>query len=416
MATTRQTLKDYFKKYATPTEAQFAALIDSFVHKDEDSLTQSKIDGLTAALNGKVSTQDLGTAVATAVAETLQGGNLEVTPAAHEHAVSDISGLGARLTTLETSKADYEAFKTLVTAFLNDADVSDTTINRWKELEDFLAGITDSDTLAGMLQALKAEILAEVPQPQTGNYLKQIADLDAYTEAQEGEIVQYVGSTTENYRRGFCYERVVEIDDTTVGDPISWTSPLYRYTLGGKTYIKPYNADISTSSHMGYLLKKGSSDDYSDAGFCFYVADDYAINEGIKAYENDEKNYFPYGFFGSVLTPIEVQGTDVVVGSIVRPTEGRQRAQFIIRESDSRLFFLLECNRGGKNVILLTPAYEGEKCDPISNETEYYCFDDRNYAEVLNENYTANPICRVEVQNATSIATWQPIATSPVVS
>ena len=117
-----------------------------------------------------------------------------------------------------------------------------------------------------------------------------------------------------------------------------------------------------------------------------------------------------------MLTPIEVQGTDIVVGSIVRPSEGRLRAQFIIRESDSRLFFLLECNSGGKNVILLTPAYEGEKCDPTSNETEYYYFDDRSYAEVLNENYTANPICRVEAQNATSIATWQPIATSPVVS
>lgn len=206
MAATRTVLKQYFKKYATPTEEQFAALIDAFVHKDEDSLTQSKIDGLTAALESKVSSSDLQTAVEAAVAETLQGGNLEVTPAAHEHAVSDISGLGARLTTLETSKADYEAFKALVTAFLNDADVQDTTINRWKELEDFLNGITDSDTLTGMLQALKAEILAEVPQPQTGNYLEQVTNLDTYTDAQNGKIVQYVGETNEKYHRGMFYE------------------------------------------------------------------------------------------------------------------------------------------------------------------------------------------------------------------
>ena len=98
MAATRTVLKQYFKKYATPTEEQFAALIDAFVHKDEDSLTQSKIDGLTAALESKVSSSDLASAVATAVEETLQGGNIEVTPAAHQHAIADVEGLQAFVT------------------------------------------------------------------------------------------------------------------------------------------------------------------------------------------------------------------------------------------------------------------------------------------------------------------------------
>jgi hypothetical protein len=196
MAATRTALKQYFKKYATPTEEQFAALIDAFVHKDEDSLTQSKIDGLTAALESKVSSSDLASAVATAVEETLQNGNIETTPAAHQHAIADVEGL--------------QAFVTKVNNFLESADVSDETINRWVEIESFLTGITDQETLAGLLLQLKNEILAQIPEPQTGNYLKQISDLDAYTDAQEGEIVQYVGSTTENYRRGFCYERVVE--------------------------------------------------------------------------------------------------------------------------------------------------------------------------------------------------------------
>lgn len=150
MAATRTALKQYFKKYATPTEEQFAALIDAFVHKDEDSLTQSKIDGLTAALENKVSSSDLASAVASAVVETLQGGNIEVTPAAHQHAIADVEGLQA--------------------------------------------------------------ILATIP---TGNYLKQISDLDAYTEAQEGEIVQYVGTSTADYTRGFCYERVVKASPIT---------------------------------------------------------------------------------------------------------------------------------------------------------------------------------------------------------
>ena len=281
MATTRQTLKDYFKKYATPTEAQFAALIDSFVHKDEDSLTQEKIDGLTAALNDKVSSSELQTAVEAAVAETLQGGNLEVTPAAHEHAVSDISGLGARLTTLETSKADYEAFKTLVTAFLNDADVSDTTINRWKELKDFLAGITDSDTLAGMLQALKAEILAEVPQPQTGNYLEQVTDMAAALQTAEvGKIVQYVGQSDAEYTRGLCYEKkegdpIVIPAGKYVMHPIIWANDPYpnmadhelEAQIAGKTlvlsdetiiywYSEDWGAVMSENPTVGDLVKR----------------------------------------------------------------------------------------------------------------------------------------------------------------
>ncbi len=265
MAATRTALKEYFKKYATPTEEQFAALIDAFVHKDEDSLTQSKIDGLTAALESKVSSSDLASAVATAVAETLQGGDIEVTPAAHQHAVSDISGLGDRLNTLETSKADYEAFKTLVTAFLNDADVSDTTINRWKELEDFLSGITDSDTLSGMLQALKAEILAEVPQPQTGNYLEQVTDMAAALQTAEvGKIVQYVGQSDAEYTRGLCYEKVFLEKETTIFNEIEYndgnTYQLYLRQnfcdLNGnkKKIYGPSSQFLSNHSEWAYLL------------------------------------------------------------------------------------------------------------------------------------------------------------------
>lgn len=221
MAATRTTLKQYFKKYATPTEEQFAALIDAFVHKDEDSLTQSKIDGLTAALESKVSSSDLASAVATAVEETLQGGNIEVTPAAHNHAIADVKGL--------------QAFVNKVNNFLESADVSDETINRWAEIETFLTGITDQETLAGLLLNLKNEILAQIPEPQTGNYLKQISDLDAYTEAQEGEIVQYVGSTTENYTRGFCYERVMKGQQITTFNEIPFNDG-YSYSMSTTRY------------------------------------------------------------------------------------------------------------------------------------------------------------------------------------
>lgn len=198
--TPRETLKQYFRKYALPTEAQFWELIDAFVHKDEDMLTQEKIDGLVAALKGKASTADLDSfeAEIRAAVEGAGGGS---------------SDLNERLTAVEETldtkvdTTDYAAFKERIESFLEDADASDETINKWKEVENFLDGITDTKTLAGMLADLKAEIVALIPQQEQGNFVKQVADLDGYSEAQDGEIVQYVGQTSENYTRGFFYER-----------------------------------------------------------------------------------------------------------------------------------------------------------------------------------------------------------------
>ena len=46
---------------------------------------------------------------------------------------------------------DLSRFVAKVNAFLEDADASDATINRWKEIESFLTGITDTKTLTGLL-------------------------------------------------------------------------------------------------------------------------------------------------------------------------------------------------------------------------------------------------------------------------
>lgn len=419
MATTRQTLKDYFKKYATPTEAQFAALIDSFVHKDEDSLTQSKIDGLTAALNDKVSTQDLGTAVATAVAETLQGGNIEITPAAHEHAVSDISGLGARLTTLETSKADYEAFKTLVTAFLNDADVSDTTINRWKELEDFLAGITDSDTLAGMLQALKAEILAEVPQPQTGNYLEQVTDMAAALQTAEvGKIVQYVGQSDAEYTRGLCYENkgktgwdnfklpAYSFDNCTVKqvgyvDMPDTTRSLFPSTgaevIADNNIHIPKLARISCSGDEAYALY-WDADLVEPAQYQYYPKiGDYVLSALFNPIDGKQSQKFDY-FDGKIFyyapddtldVTNELEFLDVVADNI------------FITEYDTLNLFV---NIPNSPFILSFRAYTGIYCAPGCSV--------RTITDLsTTENYNGEMIVKKY-----NIGGWQPIVTSPVVS
>ena len=50
--TARETIKSWFRTRMKPTQEQFAAWLDSFVHK-EDLIQMAKVDGLTDALNGK---------------------------------------------------------------------------------------------------------------------------------------------------------------------------------------------------------------------------------------------------------------------------------------------------------------------------------------------------------------------------
>lgn len=59
MATARSILKSYFLTGKKPTQGQFAALIDSFLHLSEDSLSISQITNLATVLAGKASTQQL---------------------------------------------------------------------------------------------------------------------------------------------------------------------------------------------------------------------------------------------------------------------------------------------------------------------------------------------------------------------
>lgn len=66
---------------------------------------------------------------------------------------STFSALGANYSTL------WALANTLKT-FLEAKDTADSTINRWQEIETFLQGITDTDTLSGLLEQLEKDITA----------------------------------------------------------------------------------------------------------------------------------------------------------------------------------------------------------------------------------------------------------------
>lgn len=159
--------KARFRTGMYPTQADFENLHDSYVHKDDT-----------------IPLEQVGTNGATVVSLLNQKAN-----SSHTHEIADVNGL--------------QAFINQVNNFLGTVDASDETINRWKELEAFLQGITDTKNLLSLLQQYRQEILSAVE----GQYLMQVPDLDAYTTAPDGKIVQYTGATTDKYKHGLIYER-----------------------------------------------------------------------------------------------------------------------------------------------------------------------------------------------------------------
>ena len=228
----REALKNRYRKGMYPTENDFADVFESYVHKDDDIPMSNVVitdgDGNTTTLSGEIDKKADKTTLQTFIDETetilqvVRNDNNKIASTAIDNLLSriqaaeddidtaedNISGHETRIATLESSKTDYEAFKERVRAFLEDADASDATINRWHEIETFLQGITDTETLTGLLNDLKNEILAAIPSPQSGNFIEYTTDLDAITDAPNGKIMQYWGQSNDKYKRGQFYERV----------------------------------------------------------------------------------------------------------------------------------------------------------------------------------------------------------------
>ncbi len=238
----REALKNRYRKGMYPTENDFADVFESYVHKDDD-IPMSKVvitdgDGKPTTLSGEIDKKADKTTLQTFIDEIetilqvvrndknqIASTAIDDLPSRIQAAEDDIdtaedniSGHETRIATLESSKTDYEAFKERVRAFLEDADASHAPINRWHDIETFLQGITDTETLTGLLNDLKNEILAAIPSPQSGNFIEYTTDFDAITDAPNGKIMQYWGQSNDKYKRGQFYERVEGGTNVQIGD------------------------------------------------------------------------------------------------------------------------------------------------------------------------------------------------------
>lgn len=171
-------LKSWFKKGAYPTAEQFADWLDSFFHKEE-KISINDVDQLSERLNDKYDRTDgdelrlQQSELAARFAE--HDGNNDIEFAGIYESISsartDISTIRDMLksgVTLDEAKEalielgenyqDVYAIASTLKDFLKATDTADDTINTWREIERFLDGITDADSLVLLLAQLEQKI------------------------------------------------------------------------------------------------------------------------------------------------------------------------------------------------------------------------------------------------------------------
>ena len=310
-------------------------LLEIVRDSETGEISQSKLKTLTdgiAALRDDIDTNADNVAGHEFRIQTNEAALEKVYQILGKDAKESIDDLANRFAALSGNYANVYAFINKVKQFLEDADASDETINRWQEIESFLQGITDTETLTGLLEQQRtdlegriAEAIAAIPK---GNYLKQISDLDGYTEAQDGEIVQYVGQTNDNYTRGYIYERKagdavslpahtsrlhivnLELKDGVEEDLNGWyvpTDDTLTYCLpntmntGGRVYGLPLNANSQYVTQSQGLKTLGEVIRESSSGYT-----EFASGQGFTAAEmqrlNDETKYLQSTIWENVQT------------------------------------------------------------------------------------------------------------------
>lgn len=189
MATqTTAQLKAWFRKGMYPTEAQFADLVDSFRHRNE-KVGLPDVDGLAEALNAKYDSSeaselearmDRNDAAVERMEDVQENQSLEIsaihrTDEAQQAELDELAGELAKVralikegATLDEAKtamlalgasyAGLHALASTVKTFLEASDTKDKTINTWRELEQFLDGITDTDSLAALLSSMERRV------------------------------------------------------------------------------------------------------------------------------------------------------------------------------------------------------------------------------------------------------------------
>ena len=98
----------------------------------------------------------------------------------------------AELAKLGESFSTVEEIGRTLKQFLEDTDYADSTINKWKEIESFLSGISDKDTLTGLLNQITQNSKEEI-----NNLQKALEQETTRAENAEKELKDLINAETQ---------------------------------------------------------------------------------------------------------------------------------------------------------------------------------------------------------------------------
>ena len=155
-----------------------------------------------------------------------------------------------------------------VNTFLNSIDASDATINRWKEIENFLSGVTDTETLSGLLEELKTSLqknindntLAISVEEQRATGVEKYLQEDITTI--NNTAVKSMVSTNEEFNnivKELYFDKWVDISKIS-------TISLKRNGIAGKNIVwEMYIVDINGKSSWASFANKAEDYDVNVA-------------------------------------------------------------------------------------------------------------------------------------------------------
>ncbi len=161
-----------------------------------------------------------------------------------------------RYAVTQAEKSAWNSAVSRLDDFLTSADATDTAINKWKELESFLSGITDTETLAGLLYEQETRLSEEIDSLESGK-----ADKAGGAVAGNLAGLDSGGSLTDSGIPGNSVERFTATMPTASADN---AGKIYLYAGGadsggtfytGNKYIcKAYNGSYRWESLNGYII------------------------------------------------------------------------------------------------------------------------------------------------------------------
>lgn len=150
------------------------------------------------------------------------------------------SEIKAALTELGENYKDLYTLANTLKTFLESRDTADETINTWREIEDFLNGLTDRETLTGLMeqehQKLKADfeeeisgLDAKITTAQSSADAAKIQAYDAYSMADSALDVAEGANETANMAASKAAS-ALEKANSAAQSGYLWTGPAYFLT------------------------------------------------------------------------------------------------------------------------------------------------------------------------------------------